>query len=175
MRDRPFMARAMQGAAMSDELELRNDVVDALVVLVGTALFQNQEHDAIVLCDALRPWRGTSVELRFYDAWLAMRRDDFALAAQLLQALHEQGAGRKASLCRALLAATLLVLDDPRWQGHAEAVLDAGENLLAMRFASQLLGRSERHHSAPEPSTPLSPQSSRGQPAAAASPRHMRA
>lgn len=155
-----------RGDAMPDEIELRSDVMDALVVLVGTGLFQNQDHESIVLCDALRPWRGGSVELRFYDAWLAMRRDDFALAAQLLQALLDSGAGRKEALCRALLAATLLVLNDPRWQGLAEAVLDAEDNPLAMRFASQLLGRerpaqsdsppatAQGHNRAPEPMAP---------------------
>ncbi len=125
---------------MSEMPQLRADVLDALTVLVGVGIFQNRDDDAVLVLDALRPARGRTTELRFYDAWMAMRREQFGEAVRLLTELHEDGAGAKAWLCRALLAATLFAVGDASWRSHADAVAEDASDPLATTLARQLRG-----------------------------------
>lgn len=125
---------------MAEDGLLGGTAVQALAPLVGVGLRYGRDADAEILLDALRGVPAIVTEVRFYDAWVAMRREDFAAAAAIFRALCDEGAGAKLPFCRALLCAALYALEDPSWRGVAEALIDEDTHPLAVRLARQLLG-----------------------------------
>jgi Bacterial type III secretion protein (HrpB1_HrpK) len=125
---------------MQVPLALRPDLIDAFVSLGGAALLQGEEEDACALIDAMRPWRGNSTEISFFDAWLAMVHEDYVHAARLLRVMHEGDCGEKSELIECLLSAVLLMMEDPAWEKHANEVIASNQFPAAVRVAQGLLG-----------------------------------
>lgn len=124
--------------------EFREDVISALTVLVGAGLFQDMDDQSAMLLEALRDMTPDSVEIKFYDAWLAMRRTNFAESARILTMLAEESRNPKVRLFRALLSANLMLMEDPAWRGIAETlVMEGGEPVVATELARQLLTEAE--------------------------------
>ncbi|MCR4469763.1 MULTISPECIES: HrpB1 family type III secretion system apparatus protein [unclassified Burkholderia] len=124
-----------------------NRLVSALI----EALMFGAKHGHIAqserLLAALHVLRPEFVELHAYDAWLMIRRRDFAEAVRLLRTLEQRPLrGSFGPYVAALLAVSLCGLDDPAWRIYANEVADKNEDPDSVELVMTLMGK---HKAAP--------------------------
>ena len=122
-----------------------NRLVSALVELLTWAARKGHLDDADRLLAALHLMRPNFVELNAYDAWLLIRRNRMADAAQLLRQLE----GRELQppfgpYVTALLAVCLSSLGDPGWRIYANQVLTRDEDAESVGLMNLLMGKREK-------------------------------
>lgn len=119
-----------------------NRLVSALVELLTWAARKGHLDEADRLLAALHLMRPNFVELNAYDAWLLIRRNRMADAAQLLRQLE----GRELQppfgpYVTALLAVCMSSLGDPSWRIYANQVLTRDEDPESVGLMNLLMGK----------------------------------
>lgn len=119
-----------------------NRLVSALI----EALIFGAKHGYIEqserLLAALHVLRPDFIELYAYDAWLMIRRRDFAQAVRELRVLEQRTLrGSFGPYVAALLAVSLCGLDDPAWRVYANDVASRNEDKDSVDLVMTLLGK----------------------------------
>ena len=122
-----------------------NRMVSALVELLTWAARKGHLDEADRLLAALHVMRPNFVELNAYDAWLLIRRNRMADAAQLLRQLE----GRELQppfgpYVTALLAVCMSSLGDTSWRIYANQVLTRDEDAESVGLMNLLMGKREK-------------------------------
>ena len=122
-----------------------NRLVSALVELLTWAARKGHLDEADRLLAALHLMRPNFVELNAYDAWLLIRRNRMADAAQLLRQLE----GRELQppfgpYVTALLAVCMSSLGDASWRIYANQVLARDEDVESVGLMNLLMGKREK-------------------------------
>ena len=119
-----------------------NSLVSALVEMLTWASRKGRLEEADRLLSALHLMRPNFAELNAYDAWLLIRRNRMADAAQLLRQLE----GRELQppfgpYVTALLAVCLSSLGDPSWRIYANQVVTRDEDAESVALVGLLAGK----------------------------------
>ncbi len=119
-----------------------NSLVSALVEMLTWASRKGRLEEADRLLAALHLMRPNFAELNAYDAWLLIRRNRMADAAQLLRQLE----GRELQppfgpYVTALLAVCLSSLGDPSWRIYANQVVTRDEDAESVALVGLLAGK----------------------------------
>ena len=119
-----------------------NRLVSGLVEMLTWAARKGHLDEADRLLAALHLMRPKFVELHAYDAWLLIRRNRMADAAQLLRQLE----GRELQApfgpyVTALLAVCLSSLKDPSWRIYANEVIARDEDGESVGLVNLLMGK----------------------------------
>lgn len=122
-----------------------NRLVAALVELLTWAARKGHLDEADRLLAALHLMRPNFVELNAYDAWLLIRRNRMADAAQLLRQLE----GRELQppfgpYVTALLAVCMSSLGDASWRIYANQVLARDEDAESVGLMNLLMGKRDK-------------------------------
>jgi len=122
-----------------------NRLVSGLVEMLTWAARTGHLDEADRLLAALHLMRPKFVELHAYDAWLLIRRNRMADAAQLLRQLE----GRELQVpfgpyVTALLAVCLSALGDPGWRVYANEVLTRDEDAESVGLMNLLTGKRKK-------------------------------
>jgi len=120
------------------------NLVSALVEMLTWAARKGHLDEAERVLAALHVMRPAFIELHAYDAWLQIRRNRPADAAQLLRQL--EGRDLKAPFgpyVTALLALCLSSLGDPSWRIYANEVLERDEDAESVGLMKLLTGKRE--------------------------------
>lgn len=121
-----------------------NRLVSGLVEMLTWAARKGHLDEADRLLAALHLMRPKFVELHAYDAWLLIRRNRMADAAQMLRQLE----GRELQApfgpyVTALLAVCLSSLKDPSWRIYANEVITRDEDSESVGLVNLLTGKRE--------------------------------
>lgn len=121
-----------------------NRLVSGLVEMLTWAARKGHLDEADRLLAALHLMRPKFVELHAYDAWLLIRRNRMADAAQMLRQLE----GRELQApfgpyVTALLAVCLSSLKDPSWRIYANEVITRDEDSESIGLVNLLMGKRE--------------------------------
>ncbi|VWB88644.1 HrpB1 family type III secretion system apparatus protein [Burkholderia lata] len=125
-----------------------NRLVSGLVELLTWAARKGHLDEAERLLAALHLIRPNFIELQAYDAWLLIRRNRMADAAQLLRQL--EGRDLQAPFgpyVTALLAVCLSSLGDAGWRVYANEVLTRDEDQESVGLVNLLMGKREKKES----------------------------
>ncbi len=119
-----------------------NRLIAALIeVLMFGAKHGHLEQSERVLT-ALHVLRPNFVELHAYDAWMLIRRHDFAGALRYLRDLEQRPLrGAFGPYVNALLAVALYGLQDPSWRSYANDVINRNEDQDSVDIVNALLGK----------------------------------
>jgi type III secretion protein HrpB1 len=118
------------------------DLISALVEMLTWAARKGHLDEAERMLAALHVMRPDFIELHAYDAWLQIRRNRPADAAQLLRQL--EGRDLKPPFgpyVTALLALCLSSLKDPSWRIYANEVLERDEDPESVGLMKLLTGK----------------------------------
>ncbi|GLU31320.1 hypothetical protein Busp01_11620 [Trinickia caryophylli] len=123
--------------------------MSGLVEMLTWAARKGHLDEADRLLAALHLMRPNFVELQAYDAWLLIRRNRMADAAQLLRQLE----GRELQppfgpYVTALLAVCLSSLGDASWRVYANEVLTREEDPESVGLVNLLMGKREKREAA---------------------------
>lgn len=122
-----------------------NRLVSALVELLTWAARKGHLDEADRLLAALHLMRPKFVELNAYDAWLLIRRNRMADAAQLLRELEDRELQPPfGPYVASLLAVCLSSLGDPSWRVYANQVLTREEDAESVGLMNLLMGKREK-------------------------------
>ncbi|WP_164707971.1 HrpB1 family type III secretion system apparatus protein [Paraburkholderia phosphatilytica] len=122
-----------------------NRLVSGLVEMLTWAARKGHLDEADRLLAALHLMRPKFVELQAYDAWLLIRRNRMADAAQLLRQLEgRELQGPFGPYVTALLAVCLSSLRDPSWRIYANEVITRDEDAESVGLVNLLLGKREK-------------------------------
>ena len=129
-----------------------NRLIAALIeVLMFGAKHGHLEQSERVLT-ALHILRPNFVELHAYDAWMMIRRHDFAGALRYLRELEQRPLrGAFSPYVSALLAVALCGLQDPSWRSYANDVVNRNEDQDSVDIVNALLGKAGARRSAISP------------------------
>ena len=133
-------------------------LISALIeVLMFGAKHGHLEQSERVLT-ALHVLRPNFVELHSYDAWMLIRRHDFAGALRFLRDLEQRPLrGAFGPYVSALLAVALYGVQDPSWRAYANDVINRNEDQDAVDIVNTLMGKAAaRRASSPEAQVDLS-------------------
>lgn len=128
------------------------DLVSALVEMLTWAARKGHLDEAERMLAALHVMRPDFIELQAYDAWLQIRRNRPAEAAQLLRQL--EGRDLKPPFgpyVTALLALCLSSLKDPSWRIYANEVLERDEDPESVGLMKLLTGKRDEAAQEPAP------------------------
>ncbi|MGN7982820.1 HrpB1 family type III secretion system apparatus protein [Burkholderia sp. 22313] len=119
-----------------------NRLVSALIEALMFGAKHGHIEQSERLLAALHVLRPEFVELYAYDAWLMIRRRDFAEAVRLLRTLEQRPLrGSFGPYVGALLAVSLCGLDDPAWRIYANEVADKNEDPDSVELVMTLMGK----------------------------------
>ncbi len=126
-----------------------NRLISALIeVLMYGAKHGHLEQSERVLT-ALHILRPNFVELHAYDAWMMIRRHDFAGALRFLRDLEQRPLrGAFGPYVNALLAVSLCGLEDPSWRAYANDVVSRNEDQDSVDIVNALLGKAAARRAA---------------------------
>ncbi|WP_169708543.1 HrpB1 family type III secretion system apparatus protein [Trinickia terrae] len=122
-----------------------NRLVSGLVEMLTWAARKGHLDEADRLLAALHLMRPKFVELHAYDAWLLIRRNRMADAAQMLRQL--EGRDLQAPFgpyVTALLAVCLSSLGDPSWRIYANEVITRDEDAESVGLVGLLMGKRDK-------------------------------
>ena len=133
-----------------------NRLIAALIeVLMFGAKHGHLEQSERVLT-ALHILRPNFVELHAYDAWMLIRRHDFADALRYLRDLEQRPLrGAFGPYVNALLAVTLYGLQDPSWRSYANDVINRNEDQDSVDIVNALLGKASTRRAAASAEAPV--------------------
>jgi type III secretion protein HrpB1 len=133
-----------------------NRLIAALIeVLMFGAKHGHLEQSERVLT-ALHILRPNFVELHAYDAWMLIRRHDFAGALRYLRDLEQRPLrGAFGPYVNALLAVTLYGLQDPSWRSYANDVINRNEDQDSVDIVNALLGKASTRRAAASAEAPV--------------------
>ena len=133
-----------------------NRLIAALIeVLMFGAKHGHLEQSERVLT-ALHILRPNFVELHAYDAWMLIRRHDFAGALRYLRDLEQRPLrGAFGPYVNALLAVTLYGLEDPSWRSYANDVINRNEDQDSVDIVNSLLGKASTRRAAASAEAPV--------------------
>ena len=133
-----------------------NRLIAALIeVLMFGAKHGHLEQSERVLT-ALHVLRPNFVELHAYDAWMLIRRHDFAGALRYLRDLEQRPLrGAFGPYVNALLAVTLYGLQDPSWRSYANDVINRNEDQDSVDIVNALLGKASTRRAAASADAPV--------------------
>ncbi len=133
-----------------------NRLIAALIeVLMFGAKHGHLEQSERVLT-ALHILRPNFVELHAYDAWMLIRRHDFAGALRYLRDLEQRPLrGAFGPYVNALLAVTLYGLEDPSWRSYANDVINRNEDQDSVDIVNALLGKASTRRAAASAEAPV--------------------
>lgn len=135
-----------------------NRLIAALIeVLMFGAKHGHLEQSERVL-NALHVLRPNFVELQSYDAWMLIRRRDFAGALRYLRDLEQRPLrGAFGPYVGALLAVALYGVQDPSWRSYANEVINRNEDQDAVEIVNTLMGKpAARRAASPDAQVDLS-------------------
>ncbi|CAE6816378.1 MULTISPECIES: HrpB1 family type III secretion system apparatus protein [Paraburkholderia] len=119
-----------------------NRLVSALIEALMFGAKHGHIEQSERLLAALHVLRPNFVELHAYDAWMMIRRRDFAEAVRLLRPLEQQALrGSFGPYVAALLAVSLCGLDDPAWRVYANEVASRNEDPDSVELVMTLMGK----------------------------------
>lgn len=120
-----------------------NRLVSALIEALMFGAKHGHIEQSERLLSALHVLRPDFVELHAYDAWLLIRRRDFAEAVRLLRGLEQRTLrGSFGPYVAALLAVSLCGLEDPAWRVYANEVATRNEDPDSVELVMTLMGKS---------------------------------
>ena len=133
-----------------------NRLIAALIeVLMFGAKHGHLEQSERVLT-ALHVLRPNFVELHAYDAWMLIRRHDFAGALRYLRDLEQRPLrGAFGPYVNALLAVALYGLQDPSWRSYANDVINRNEDQDSVDIVNALLGKASTRRAAASADAPV--------------------
>ncbi|MBW0447179.1 HrpB1 family type III secretion system apparatus protein [bacterium M00.F.Ca.ET.228.01.1.1] len=119
-----------------------NRLVSALIEALMFGAKHGHIEQSERLLSALHVLRPDFVELHAYDAWLMIRRRDFAEAVRLLRTLEQRVLrGSFGPYVAALLAVSLCGLEDPAWRVYANEVAARNEDPDSVELVMTLMGK----------------------------------